>query len=142
MMASEGPGVRADRARQWRNRTIMGALALAGAAVGFVSALLEKNPGPGFLQGTLPAAWAIAAAAILIIAITWGCWRLSRTVDELERRNNYLAGTMGYYAFAGTYMVWFVLWRGDLVPEPSHQLLFLITMIAAFVTYFWKKLRP
>jgi hypothetical protein len=39
-------------------------------------------------------------------------------------------------------MVWFVLWRGALVPEPSHQILFLVTMIAALVTYLWKKLRP
>lgn len=135
-----GAGEAALKARRRRLYTIIGALALSGFVVGFLSARFEREGG-GFLEG-IPAEWAIAASAIYLLTITIGTWRYYKVVDELERHDNRWAMTMALNLYLIGYPIWFMLWKGGLVPEPSHEIIFVVLYLALMAAYGWKKFRP
>jgi hypothetical protein len=140
-MEAEGPGVRAGMARRRRILWTMAALCAAGGVAGGIMGIFyERGENP--LATALPPIWAAIAAAILLVALVFGSLRFFRVVDEVERRDNMLASTIGLYFYMIAYMVWFPLWRGALVPEPDHMLLFAGTFLVMIVAYIWKKLRP
>ena len=60
----------------------------------------------------------------------------------MERRDNLIAGTIAINFYAIFYPAWFFLWKGGLVREPDHEILFVATVIVMSAAYFWKKLRP
>lgn len=133
-------GIRADRARQRRIYLIMGTLAGAGFVVGFFSSMFEREGG-GFLEGIGPV-WAVAASIILVVSVIVGTIVYFRQVDELERRNNYWANATGCNAVLIGYPVWYLLWRGGLVSEPTHESVFVVLIAATTLAYLWKKFRP
>lgn len=133
-------GVRAARARQRRLYVVIAALAAAGFVVGFFSSMFERDGG-GFLEGIGPV-WAVAASLILVVAIVWGTRVYMRHSDELERRNNSWGLVVAGNFFLIGYPVWFLLWRGELVPEPDHQIVYVATVVVMMLAYFWKKVRP
>ncbi len=136
-----GPGEAAARIRRNRIAGTTALLMAAGGVIGLLTVLGQHDIRDG-LSGTLHPAAAIAAAAILVVSIVYGSWRYFRTVDEVERRDNYLANSIGLYFYMLGYAGWYLLWRGQLVPEPSHELLFGATFTVTMIAYFWKKLRP
>jgi uncharacterized membrane protein YphA (DoxX/SURF4 family) len=144
MMASDGVGAgeRAGKARRKRILGIVAMLMIAGGVVGFLTAFFEDKSGAGFLQGTLPPWAAILCSAVLIVALTWGSWKFFQAVDEVELRDNYIGSTVALYFYMTAYPVWYLLWRGTLVPEPSHEWIFVGTGAVMMIAYLWKKLRP
>ncbi|RYE36206.1 MAG: hypothetical protein EOP21_15045 [Hyphomicrobiales bacterium] len=84
---------------------------------------------------------AIAAAALFAIAIPLGSWYFLRDVDEVEQRTNMVASIWRLNAYVMLYPAWYILWKGQLVPEPDHEILFITTMIVLSLVYFWKKAR-
>jgi hypothetical protein len=93
-------------------------------------------------HGVLPAAMAIGLAILLTLGAGGGTWYFLRSVDEVERRDNYVAATIALNFYLIVYANWYFLWKGAVVPEPGHEILFIATMIVMSIAYFWKKLRP
>ncbi len=136
-----GPGEAAARLRQRRMLTNFGAIAAVGFVVGLTAALVESKDASILSGGTLPGWFAIMAAVLTVGAVGIGSWRYHRTMDELQRLDNYFAGTVGANLFLGGYPVWLILWKGGLVPEPNALVLYLAVWLTTVLAYTWRKLR-
>ncbi|MEP9358250.1 hypothetical protein [Sphingomonas sp. KR3-1] len=133
---TEGPGERAEKARNNRFWALMAGFMLLGGLTGAALVVMQHN------SGMLPAAVAIAIAVLLTFGVGGGTWYFLRSVDEVERRDNYVAGTIALNFYIIAYANWYFLWKGAVVREPDHEILFIATMVVMSVAYFWKKLRP
>jgi hypothetical protein len=122
-----GAGERAERSRRQRRWALFGSLFLLGVAsgvyVGHSGGDFEALIGP---DPIMPAGAAIAISAALLIAVAIGSLLLRRNMDEHEKLTHYKAASIGANAFLLVYMVWFNLWKGGIVPEPAHLVLFLV----------------
>lgn len=140
MRPEPGSGLAAAQARRRRLWKVTGGLAAAGFVVGFLSAFFEAEGG-GFLEG-IPAAWAIAASLILLMALGYGGWRYHLATDELDRRDSLWASALTLNVYIAGYPVWYLWWRGGLAPEPRHEAIFATMMGVMLLAYGYKKLRP
>ncbi|WP_404370886.1 hypothetical protein AB5I39_02830 [Sphingomonas sp. MMS24-J45] len=138
---SVGPGEAADRARGRRTIRNFVVLALIGGAVGFTAALVEQRDAPIAAGGTMPAWFAILAAAIMVVAVSIGSVLYHRSMDELQRLDNYWAATMGANLLLLGYPVWLILWKGGLLPAPDAMILYLAVFATTMIAYLWRKLR-
>jgi hypothetical protein len=134
------PGEAAERARKQRIWTIIGGLFVAGMAVGFLTARFEVGDG-GLLEANLPPTFALIAALFTGAVLIGGSLLFHRRIDEVERRHNMLAGTIGANALLVGYPIWFILWKGGWVPEPQHWMLFAMVYLVVTTTYLWSKFR-
>lgn len=137
-MAEPGEGERAEQTRSKRFWRTLAVLALAGAVIGALHSLLTG----GDLSAGLPANWAIVLAAIWVGSLTIGSWYFHRMIDEVELRDNLWAGTVAVYAYCIAYPAWYFLWKGGVTPEPSHEALFIMTLLVMMAAYLAKKIRP
>ena len=122
---SEAAGERRERARRTRKAVLIGGIALVGAVSGFMIGYLDAESliDP---SRTWPPAMAIGLAFAYLAAVLGGGLALARQTDELELSRQYkaIAAAAGLYVLA--YPVWFFLWKGTLLPEPGHELLFIL----------------
>jgi hypothetical protein len=121
-----GEGERHEAARRRSRWLIVGALFVAGIVPGFY---LGYQDGAALAESRT-AVWPRPLVAALIgfylLAVVGGGMLLNRVADDFDRQVGYKT-----VSFAGTvlmivYPVWYVLWRGDLVREPVHWVLFLL----------------
>lgn len=112
------------------NRNILvGCLAL-GVIIGVASASLgpQDHPGPltMFGEGPLPLSFVLPGVAIWAIIMPAIAWYWHRYAIDEHEAAAYRDG--GYYA-AYTYLVatpvWWLLWRGGLLPEPDGVAIYL-----------------
>lgn len=136
-----GPGEAADRARSRRTAINFTILALLGGVVGFTAALVEQRDMPITAGGTVPVWFAILAAIVMVGAVTIGNIFYYRTMDELQRLDNYWAMTMGGNVLLLSYPVWLILWMSRLVPPPDAFILYLMMFGTTMLAYLWRKLR-
>lgn len=134
-----GPGEQANKARSRRILTTMAALVFGGFVVGFTGAMVEQKV-PGDV-GTFPPGFAIAATVFFLALIIGGSWRYFRSIDELEKKNNYVGAIWGANIYLTVYPAWYMLWKGGLVREPMHEALFVVMIFSTFVAYLWHKYR-
>ena len=134
----EGTGARAEHARSRLFWSVLGGCVLAGAIVGAVTVAATGDR----VGGEMAAGGAIAAALIYAASILGGSWYFFRIIDEVELRDNLIAGTIATYFYGTVYPVWYLLWKGGLTVEPIHEAIFFGTVIAMTIAYLWKKLRP
>ena len=91
-----------------------------------------------------PIAPAVAISIALLIGVlaplsSW-YWHM-RVVDEQEA-DAYRSGAMlAVYAYWFVAPVWWLLWRGGLVPAPDGIVLYMMTIFIAVIIWFWKKYR-
>jgi hypothetical protein len=141
MARTEGEGERLGRERRRRIIWLVAFLVLVGGlvggVVGYVSGHAIKDP-----NASIPPALAIVCAVVLVVGTLVGAIAFFRQVDELERQVNYWTANVSIYFYFLAYVCWYLLWRGNLIPEPSHEALFLSTMLVMTLAYFWKKMRP
>jgi len=133
---TKGPGERAEKSRNNRFWGLMAGFMLLGGVIGAGMVVMEHN------SGVLPAAVAIAITVVLTLGVGGGTWYFLGSVDEVERRDNYVASTVGLNFYLILYANWYFLWKGAVVREPGHEAIFIATMIVMAAAYFWKKLRP
>lgn len=114
-------------------------LAVAGAIIGISVALVEPQDADLMSGGTIPAPLAIMLALITVGAIVGGSWRMWRTTDEVDRTQHLWANSASAMVATLGYIVWFLLWKGGLTPEPSAHPIFLATVIAGSAAYLWSK---
>jgi hypothetical protein len=135
-----GHGETLERRQKNRQTLILALLMAAGGVTGFFLATNQQD-GMGFHRGVLPAKIAIGLAALWLVSIVGGSIWLNRHIDEIER-----AAQIWGIAMAGTivvilYPVWYLLWRGQIVPEPSGHIMFGALYVAMIAAYLWKKFR-
>jgi len=137
-VSDDQPGERAERQRRARKAWTIGAVAAVGMAAGFAMGWRDAdNLFSGTSEGW-PPAMAIAIAASYLLAIVVGGIVLARQTDEVELMGQYKAIAAGGLAYVVVYPLWFVLWMGNLAPEPMHAALFALfwlTLVAAFLFY-------
>jgi hypothetical protein len=130
-----GEGERAEAQRLARVRArVLGALVCAVLIIG--SAWLFKQSG-----GRIAPAGAITIVIVYLVALIGFGWRTCRRADEVEIRDNLvaLAAAAGFYGLV--YPGWYFLWKGGLLPEPSHELMYIAMIAVTTLTYLWAKIR-
>jgi hypothetical protein len=129
----------AERARRRKWFAVLGVSMVAGFSTGIGFAASES--GEGFLEGRIPAPLAIGFAALYLIMMIFGTIAMKRVTDEVEVHNNLYGMAVGGSMVMLAYPPWWMLWRGDVVREPSHEALFLLLFLSAIAAYLWKKYR-
>jgi FtsH-binding integral membrane protein len=129
-----------DRANNRRRLWLFSGLALAGGIVGFTFAMFEAKNDVA-LGGTIPPAVAIALAVVTFVAMVWGTVAYKRRIDEVVLRDNIYAGAWGAFTIFVGYPVWFLLWKGGLLPEPSHMAMYAILYVVTCAVYLFRKYR-
>ena len=133
---TKGQGERAERSRSLRFWGIMAGFMLLGGIGGAAMVVMERS------GGALSTALAVGMVALGTAGVGAGAWWFLRDIDEVERRDNYVSCTIGLNFYLIFYIDWYFLWKGAVVREPDHEVLFLATMGVMAATYVWKKLRP
>jgi hypothetical protein len=128
-----GMGERAERGRRMRKIVIFGALfgfgLVSGFFVGFSGRGLEGLLGP---EPILPPAVAIGLVVLTLGATAIGSLLLRDQMDEVEKLDKYKAGSVAGSVYLLSYMCWYFLWKGGLMPEPMHIVLFLLFLVSFF----------
>ncbi len=138
-------GERLPRRERLNNRIIWGC-GIFGGIIGLALALTDNmgaaNEPSLFASGPIsPVLAVILASAIGVVlpAITF-YWH-KHVVDEQEDAA-YRAGTLiAIYAFWFIAPVWWLLWRGGILPSPNGVALYFMTAFIALIVWFWKKYR-
>jgi hypothetical protein len=129
----------AERQKRRKWWTMLGVSGLAGAGTGLGFVVAAK--GDGFMSGPIPAWLAIAFAALYVATMIVGTIAMKRMTDEVEIHNNLWGMAIGGSAVLLVYPPWWMLWRGEVAPEPGHEALFLLLFASAILAYLWKKYR-
>jgi hypothetical protein len=132
--------------RERLNRYILSGCIFLGGIMGLGMAMVEGDGGAEgitiFSNSPLPTSFALAFAFVLLVivpAITWYWHRYA--VDEMEE-SAYREGTYyAFYAYAIGAPLWWVLWRGGLVPAPDGIVIYYVTIMVCAVVWTWKKYR-
>lgn len=138
-------GERVPRRERLNNRIIWGC-GIFGGIIGLTLALSGNMDGisePNVLaNGPIsPVLAVILAVAIGIVmpAITY-YWH-KHVVDEQEDAAYRAGALIAIYAFWFVAPVWWLLWRGGILPAPNGMALYLMTAFIALIVWSWKKYR-
>lgn len=112
-----------------------------GLLTGFLLGFFEKDGSQLMAPDSIPRSIAVLTAIIMAAALTVGQYYFFSRSDEMERRNMLNAIAMSGNAILAGFPVWFILWKGGMVPEPDAFVLFAAAYAANIVTYFWYKFR-
>jgi hypothetical protein len=74
----------------------------------------------------------------IIVPIITFYWH-KYVVDEQEEAAYRFGALIAMYAFWFIAPVWWLLWRGGMLPEVSGIILYFITIFVALIVWFWKK---
>lgn len=107
-------------------------LALSGSFDSTEASLISNNAISPMLAIILS-----ISIGIIVPAITF-YWH-KNVVDEQEEAAYRLGALIAMYAFWFIAPVWWLLWRGGMLPEVSGIILYFITMFVALIVWFWKK---
>ena len=128
------------RQHERRIRAVKAGLFLTGLLAGLITGVLVGET--GFApDARWPAPLAIGLVATFLVAMALGGLLLHRLYDEVERQIQYKAVAGAALVYAIGYPVWFVLWKGGFVPEPSHWTLFLAFYTALAGSYLFYRVR-
>lgn len=133
-------GEAAELQQTMRTKRVLALCGISGFVAGLAFAWGELGDG-AFLSGTIPAWLAVAIALSYVVAMTWGSIAFKRSADEHEMQINIWGSAIGASALLLIYPPWWVLWRGGLIGEPVHEILFATLFIVAIGAYLWKKFR-
>lgn len=112
-----------------------------GLLTGFLLGYFEKDGTDLMAANSIPTSIAILTVLIMGVALTVGQYYFVASSDELERRNMLNAVAMSGNVILVGFPLWFILWKGGLVPAPDAFALFAAAYAANIATYFWYKFR-
>jgi hypothetical protein len=126
--------------REQRIWVIKGGLFVVGLVTGAIVGYLAGDSGFAS-DAKWPTSIAVALVVTYLSSIAIGTWLLRELCDEVERQLQYksIAAAGLFYVLA--YPVWFVLWKGNLMPEPSHWQLFIAFYLALAASYLFYRFR-
>jgi hypothetical protein len=128
------------------NRNILIGGGLGGGIVGAIMAASEitKDGSKFFLYSNAPisstAALIFAAILVIIVPIVNIYW--FRYATDEQEIYAYKEGTFyAFFAYGLGAPLWWILWRGGLVPAPDGIIIYYMTMLICCVIWLWKKYR-
>ena len=133
-------GERLERARRRRKYWIIGTIFVLGFVGGFTAGFTQADDlfDPAH---TWPPALAIGLAVFFLVAVSGGGWLYSRQLDEFERTAKYKAVSAAASSYVIVYPVWLLLWKGGLVPEPMHVVIFLVFAAVMMIASLFYRVR-
>jgi hypothetical protein len=136
-VAEPGSGEALERAARRRKYAIVGGLAVAGFFPGFYLGYTENDE---LLRAgdTWPPELALVLATVYLVAVITGAVLLRRQTDEVALAQQYKATALAGSMFVLVYPLWYILWKGGLVIEPMHgviYVLFLLTALGGMLYY-------
>lgn len=135
-------GEKASRREKTYNRFLIGSFLFGGGA-GIALALtgsFDANETSLFATGAMSPMLAIIMAAsigLIMPAVTF-YWH-KNVVDEQEEAAYRFGALIAMYAFWFIAPVWWLLWRGGMLPEIDGIALYFITIFVTLIVWFWKK---
>jgi hypothetical protein len=81
----------------------------------------------------------LVLAFVLVLPILG--WQWHKTVDEHEREAYQVGAVAAAYMFLIGAPVWWLLWRGGIVPEPNGVILYFAFNFTLLIVWLWKKYR-
>jgi hypothetical protein len=124
------------------NRFLIGSAVVglfAGMALVIAGDFGGGDPSP-FSDAPIPAATAVALAALFAIGMPVLSWYWHMHVIDEQEAEAYRSGALiAAYAFWIVAPVWWLLWRGGLLPAVDGVAIYLGTIIIASIIWFWKK---
>ena len=135
-----GEGERREGAVRRRRLLVFGVLFVAGLASGFY---VGSTDGGAMLDadGRWSPGVSLALIAIFLAAMIGGAMALRSSTDELQREiaTKAMAAAGGFFLLF--YPVWFLLWKGGLVPEPMHLAMFVVFWLTLAFATLWYRFR-
>ncbi len=131
--------------RERRRRYILSGCIFLGWIMGIGLPIMFEGRGSAeavtiFSNSPLPTNIALAFVFVLLVivpAITWYWHRYA--VDEMEESAYRDGGYYAAYAFLFLTPLWWLLWRGGLLPEPNGVAIYLTFSLVWTTVWFWKK---
>lgn len=133
------------RQREKLNQRVMVGSGLLGAIIAIAllaSSMLAGNE-PSLFASTPIEPWLAILLAITVgigVPVVSWYWH-NRVIDEQEADAYRSGALIAVYVYWIAAPVWWLLWRGGLVPAPDGVALYLITMFVATAIWFSKKYR-
>ena len=140
MVKGEGERLHDRRRRNfWK---VLGALALLGGVIGFLSGAVKgyADASGAQIDPILMQAGAVGVVLAALLAIYFS-WKFFVSVDEVEVADNLWASLIGFYAYGILFPLWWSLEKLQVAPAPDHWLIYGISMIAALIAYGYRKWR-
>lgn len=136
-----GEGERREAAQRRKRWLIVAGLFAIGVVAGYLAG--ERNDGWPAVIGpaTWPPAVAAALAAVYLLASVGGSFLMNNVLDEVDRQRGYKAMSFAGTALIIVYPTWFLLWRGGLVVEPIHWILFAFFWASMALATLWYRFR-
>ena len=128
------------------NRNLLTGCMVLGGVMGGAMGLAQSRTGSDdmalFSNSPLPTTIVLIFAFVWVVIVPGIAWYWHRYAVDEQERHAYREGA--YYAFY-TYIIgaplWWVLWRGGLVPEPNGIIIYYVTLSICGVVWLWKKYR-
>ena len=122
---------------------------LLGVPIGVAMSLMVHRGDPGdmarhIVDGPLPAIGALSVAAALFAAFVIAAVLYHRAIDDHEERAYLWGSQVAYYSLAAAIPIYWLLWRGDLVPALTAggaMLMLLASFIIQTAVWAWFKFR-
>lgn len=129
----------ANKERRRDCRKGFAAFVICGIVATIGNAVFGGGVVPPFLRGTLTPTAAIGLAVGFVAILLLIGWLGRGVLDEHEIS----CSAYGQAAATGIvvvgYPLWFLLWKGGLIPEPSHVTLFATLLLVSWAGYAYKK---
>ena len=136
----EESGEALERSRRRRKYWIIGVLAGIGFVAGFTAGFTQPHR---LFDPSL--SWSpeltLSLAVAWLVAVIGGGLLYARHTDEVEMANGYKAVAVGAVAYVVLYPVWLLLWKGGVLPEPMHFVIFLAFMAVTMVASLFYRVR-
>ncbi len=127
-------------AKERKNRNLLVACMVIGGVIGIALTLVDPaRPMGAFSDTPIPAWAAIGFAIVWGIIIPLISWQWHRTVDEQEIDAYKQGALYGFYVFSVGAPVWWILWRGGLLPPINGPILYYAVLMTCGVVWLRKK---
>lgn len=140
----KGRGGRLSRREKLNQRIILFSGLLGGAiAIALMASSTAEFGDPTvFSEAPIKPWMAILLSLIVgvgmpVLSVYWH----NRVIDEQEADAYRSGALIAIYVFWIGAPVWWLLWRGGMVPAPDGITIYLITTFTALIVWFWKKYR-
>ncbi|MFT4056100.1 MAG: hypothetical protein QM681_16470 [Novosphingobium sp.] len=98
----------------------------------YLDALVNTAPISRVFAIALLVGWLVAMA----VSVYW-----HMTLDEIERAEYEFGAVLALYGYVTITPVWWVAWRGGMLPEPDHALIFIAVCIVWCIGWGWRRWR-